>query len=94
MKAVRIARASIGMYPYDYRVAVAREMLEVFERSARERVAVEVVGLAAGAGREWIGKLTTDPWIRGRSLPDLRKMRLAVISKEEGFSRCSSDIWQ
>jgi hypothetical protein len=39
-----------------------------------------------GAGREWLAKLTTEETVRGRSLPDLRMMRPAGVSREVWFA--------
>ena len=92
----RISKALLRLYPYDYRVMFAAEMVDVCEKSAREHVVVELIGLLFGAAREWNAKLTTDRAIRGRSLPDLRMMRPVGVPKALWFAeasrkQCSSD---
>jgi hypothetical protein len=96
----------LRLYPWDYRAAFSFEMLSTFEQRAEQRgrcwrfVAVELAALAIGAGREWIAKLTTDPIVRGRALPDVRLMRPPGIPREIWFratergstGRCSSDM--
>ena len=42
--------------------------------------------LAAGAAAEWAAKLTTEPSVRGRSLPDVRMMRPAGVPREVWFA--------
>lgn len=85
----RIDRLLLRLYPYDYRAAFEREMLQGFARPA----AVEWTGLLCGAAAEWLAKLTTDPAVRGRALPDIRMMRPAGMPREIWFGRieCSSD---
>ena len=86
----------LGLYPRDYRVAFAAEMRTAFNvtleerrsggRASLARFAVgELASLAVGAASEWIAKLTTDPSIRGRSLPDIVKMRPPGVSREAHF---------
>ncbi len=93
MDARRVYRTFLKLYPWDYRAAFAWEMLAAFERN-RTRVFSECAGLVIGACREWIAKLTTDRAVRGRTLPDIRMMRPAGISREVWFRSggCSSDI--
>jgi hypothetical protein len=61
-------------------------MLTAFEQACEERRGSgraafvrftfgELADLAAGAGAEWIAKLTTDAAVRGRCLPDRQRMR-------------------
>ena len=85
----RVYRALLRLYPYDYRAAFEKEMLEGFERAA----AMEVAGLLRGVAAEWCAKLTTGKSVRGRALPDLRMMRPVGVSQEVWFvgKRCSSD---
>jgi hypothetical protein len=68
-------------------------MLADFETVDAERHGAELAGLLAGAAAEWIAKLTSDRWVRARSLPDLRMMRPAGMPRELWFGRigCSSD---
>ena len=90
----RAYQALLGLYPYDYRAAFAAEMMETFAWvGSGRRGAAELAGLLAGVAREWIAKLTTDPSVRARSLPDLRMMRPAGMPRELWFGRteCSSD---
>lgn len=104
----RAYRIILRLYPWDYRATFGVEMLSTFERRVEQRggswrfAVVELAALAIGAGREWIAKLTTDPIVRGRALPDVRMMRPPGISREIWFratergsaSRCSSDMSQ
>jgi len=84
-------RMLLKLYPYDFRAAFAAEMMATVESNRRMPLA-ELTGLAIGAAREWLGKLTTDKYVRGRTMPDVRMMRPAGISKEIWFARCSPDI--
>jgi hypothetical protein len=92
----KVYRALLGLYPRDYRTLFAAGMLTAFHATAEERraagraalalfVATELAGLAMGAASEWMAKLTTDPSIRGRSLPDLVKMRPPGVSWEAHY---------
>jgi hypothetical protein len=100
----------LRLYPRDYRALFAAEMLTAFEITAGERhaagrpvyfcfVAAELIGLVKGVVSEWIVKLTTDPSIRGRSLPDRLMMRPPGVPWEVYYAgafvnenpRCSSD---
>lgn len=96
MSARQVYSALLGLYPRDYATAFADEMTAAFERACAEhrqqgRVALvrfavsEMAGLFAGAAMEWIAKLTTDSSVRGRCLPDLRKMRPAGVPRELWF---------
>ncbi len=87
----------LRLYPADYKARFAGEMRCAFEQAAIERggrnraawsrfVFSEFAGLVAGAGVEWIAKLTTGSAVRGRSLPDLRIMRPAGVSREDWFA--------
>ena len=85
MTVKRAYRTLLRLYPADYRAMFAVEMMRAFDRVAEERqryLAAELLGVAAGAAREWIAKWTTDPSVRGRSLPDLRFMRPPNVPKE------------
>jgi hypothetical protein len=85
MTVKRAYRTLLRLYPADYRAMFAVEMMRAFDRVAEERqryLAAELLGVAAGAAREWIAKWTTEPSVRGRSLPDLRFMRPPNIPKE------------
>jgi len=81
----RAYRTLLRLYPADYRAMFAAEMTRAFDRLVEERhdcLAGELLGAVAGAAREWVAKWTTDPSVRGRSLPDLRFMRPPNIPKE------------
>lgn len=97
MKLLDLYSALLGLYPYDYRVRFAGEMQEAFAEALEDRrkqrkrsiplfVAAELTVLAFGAAREWSAKLTSDSSRRGRTLPDIRKMRPANITREEWFA--------
>lgn len=90
---IRVYRALLKLYPYDFRAKFAAEMLAAFARLGADRRAAELAGLLAGAAAEWIAKLTSDNSVRGRSLPDLRMMRPAGMPRELWFggTECSSD---
>jgi len=94
---VRAYSTLLRMYPRDYRAMFAREMrysfaITVDEIRLRGRVtllrfvAEELLGLAKGAGLEWIAKLTTDKSVRGRVLPDLVMMRPPGVTREVHFA--------
>jgi len=89
-------RALLNLYPYDFKAAFAAQMLAAFDRVSPDRRRAELTGLAIGAAREWIAKLTSDASLRGRSLPDVRMMRPAGMPREVWFGRtgCSSDTSQ
>jgi len=80
-------RVFLGLYPWDYRASFEREMLRSFDLlpERRRSVTKELLGLLIGAAREWQAKLTTDPMIRGRALPDVRMMRPVGITREVWF---------
>lgn len=91
-----VYRFLFGLYPYDFRVMFETEMILALEQSRKAWLA-EIAALATGAASEWIAKLTTDRYVRARSLPDIRMMRPAGITKEIWFgptteeARCLSD---
>jgi hypothetical protein len=81
----------LRLYPRDYRAMFAAEMSSAFEEASAERrrqgpavyarfALAELMALAMGAGIEWIAKLTTDPSVRRRSLPDRLLMRPPGVS--------------
>ena len=91
MNAHRAYRFLLRLYPRDYRARFAAEMLAAFELAAEERrglgfVLAELAGLLAGAGSEWIAKLTSDRSIRGRLLPDRLRMRPPGVPWEVHYS--------
>jgi hypothetical protein len=80
-------------------------MLDAFEKAAEERrgqgvpafvgfVLAEWIGLAAGAGAEWMAKWTTDSSVRGRCLPDIRMMRPPDIPRELWFAGAGRSVGQ
>src|SRR5262245_14657348 len=87
-------RAALRVYPADYRIRFGREMRAAFADAARDErrrgsraylglLAVEAVSVIAGAGREWIVKLASDPAARARTLPDCRLMRPVGVTRAE-----------
>ncbi len=90
----RMYRALLRLYPYDYRAAFEREMLggELLAGEGLQSPR-ELAGLLRGAAAEWYAKITTDPSVRGRAIPDLRMMRPAGIPQEVWFggNGCTSD---
>jgi len=97
MNIERVYEALLRLYPHDYRVLFATEMLNAFKQATAERrqqpglifirfLLVEFVGLLIGAGAEWIAKLTTNSSVRGRCLPDLRMMRPPGVPRELWFA--------
>jgi hypothetical protein len=91
-----VYRALLRLYPRDYRAAFAAEMSRAFGLAAGERrgqgraaylrfVLGESIGLIGGAASEWVAKLTTSRFIRGRSLPDRLKMRPPGVSWESFY---------
>ncbi len=101
MKVQHVYEVLAGLYPYDYRARFGAEMRKTFQKAeaaerAKGRATVlrflgrELAGLLLGAGGEWIAKWTTDCWVRGRSLPDVRMMRPAGMPREIWFAEpCS-----
>lgn len=84
----RAYRTVLKLYPADYRAMFGVEMIHTFEEVSEDRglrVLPELMGLLAGAGAEWIAKLTTDATVRGRALPDVRMMRPPGIPREVWF---------
>src|SRR5579863_1352078 len=80
MHAKQAYKFLLRLYPRDYRAMFAAEMFAAFEQAAEEQrgsafVLAELTSLLAGAGSEWIAKLTSDSSIRGRLLPDRVRMR-------------------
>ena len=96
MRAAKAYRTLLRLYPADYRALFARQMLDSFEREAKERrcgrvafirfLLAELAGLISSAGAEWVAKWTTDSVVRGRALPDLRMMRPPGVSRERWFA--------
>lgn len=88
-------KIAVNLYPYDFRAMFAGDMLAALDRGPAS--VRELISIVFGAAREWAAKLTTDPYVRARSLPDVRMMRPAGISKETWFGasaekpRCAAD---
>ena len=98
MNSGRVYETLLQLYPHDYRALFAVDMLRTFEQATVERgsqsrlglqhfLVREFLGVLIGAGGEWIAKVTTDRWVRGRCMPDLRMMRPPGVPRELWFSR-------
>src|SRR5579872_1202015 len=94
---MRTYNALLRLYPRDYRAAFSSEMSRAFENAANERrqrgglaypwfLTTELSCLAIGAAGEWIAKLTTSSFIRGRALPDRLRMRPAGVAWESYYA--------
>jgi hypothetical protein len=84
----RAYRTLLRLYPADHRAMFAAEMARAFDQILEEQRGLplaELVGIIIGSAAEWIAKWTTDPAMRGRSLPDLRMMRPPGVPKELWF---------
>ena len=90
-------QALLRLYPEDYRLFFAAEMLDAFGRASEEQrargrlaygrfVCAELVAIAIGVPMEWMAKACTSSSIRARSLPDLRLMRPAGVPRELWFA--------
>lgn len=90
--AVRMYRILLRLYPADWRALFAPEILDAFEKSARERRAqgraafarftlVELTGLLAEAAAAWIAKFTSKKYMRGFWIPST--MRRPGQSRED-----------
>lgn len=97
MKLPDLYSALLGLYPFDYRARFAREMREAFAESLEDRckrgkqsvalfALAELAALTFGALREWRAKVTTDSSQRGRTLPDVRKMRPVDVTSQQWFA--------
>lgn len=87
-------RLLLRLYPYDYRLWFAPDMLDSIGGACQAgRGAREVMALARGLPVEWTAKWFTDRAVRGRALPDVRMMRPAGVPRQVWFRRspCSSD---
>ena len=95
----------LRLYPSDYRVVFAAEMLAVMEgvveegrgnRSGSARLVLrELSGLLAGAAREWLAKAAysvhhSNSYITGRGLPDRLLMRPAGVAWETFYTARAS----
>jgi hypothetical protein len=72
----------LRLYPRDFRILFANEMLATLDRSSWLR---ESLGLITGAAKEWVAKRTSNPSVRGRALPDWRVMRPTGVTREVWF---------
>jgi hypothetical protein len=88
----RLFTWAVALYPADFRARFEIEMLSIIggsyemATSPTDRVACvvrEAGGLIAGACREWIAKVVTDPVVRARRLPDCRLMRPVGVTRAE-----------
>lgn len=90
-------QALLRLYPWDYATAFSDDMRIAFDEACEEHgrqrpwnfvrfATTELASLIWGAGKEWFAKLTTEESVRGRSLPDLRKMRPVGISYDVWFA--------
>ena len=97
MSVVSVYNALLSLYPRDYRESFSREMRTAFKKASEERLAqgrlayagfvmAEFGGLLVGAATEWIAKWTTSSSIRGRTLPDMQRMRPAGVPRELWFA--------
>lgn len=91
-------RTVLRWYPYDFRAAFAAEMLAAYDQAAAAggSRAAELAGLLFALVPEWCAKFFTAKNVRGPSLPDVRMMRPAGVSRQAWFggNPCSSDTWQ
>jgi hypothetical protein len=103
MNCERSYRAMLRLFPGDYRAFFEAEMADAFARACQEQrmrgrfaalrfTAWELAGMPINAAREWVAKLTTNPWVRARSLPDLRLMRPAGVPRGVWFAHASDEI--
>ena len=92
-----VYRALLSLYPWDYATAFSEDMEMAFEEACEEQerrgrwhfvrfATSELSSLVWGLGKEWLAKLTTEESVRGRSLPDLRRMRPVGITQEVWFA--------
>ena len=97
MGLMRLYQRFVGLYPRDYRISFSAEMLNTFGSAAEERrgrgaalftrfVVAELACVVKGAGLEWMAKLGADSSIRGRYLPDVRRMRPTGVPREMWFA--------
>ncbi len=97
MNAKLLYRVLLRLFPGDYRLTFAPEMLDAFEREAEQQhrrggaayrrfVRGELVHLALRVPVEWFAKATTSRSVRARSLPDLRMMRPAGVARSMWFA--------
>jgi hypothetical protein len=91
MRMTRVYETLLALYPADYRARFAAEMRATVEdvdgdrdeAATRGRACREVIGLVRGVAVEWTAKLTTDAAVRGRHLPDCRKMRPVGVTRAD-----------
>jgi hypothetical protein len=95
----------LNLYPRDYKLHFAAEMLEAFEELGKEHrsqgrlafarfVLTELTNLVRCATAEWTAKRTSNVSTRWRCLPDLMVMRPAGVSRDcwcEAASRMKGD---
>ena len=92
----RVYKTLLRLYPRDYAELFAAEMLTIFEEAYKDRrrqgsavflrfAVAELMGLASGAGAEWIAKSAyniyhSGSYISGCCLPDPLRIRPAGVS--------------
>jgi hypothetical protein len=102
MNMKRVWELFLRLYPTDYRTRFSAEMSQAFGNAVDEShaqgwfgfvrfAAVELTGLAIGAGTEWFARFTTDRSVRGRCLPDLRMMRPPGVPGKLWFAEARFD---
>jgi len=81
----RVYEIVLGLYPADYQARFAEEMRASFASldCGCGRACLEMTGLLRGLAVEWAAKLNSDAAVRGRHLPDRRKMRPAGVTRAE-----------
>jgi hypothetical protein len=81
----RIYEMVLASYPADYQARFGEEIRATLARlDARgDRACLEVAGLLRCLVVEWAVKLTDDVAIRGRHLPDCRKIRPAGVTRAD-----------
>jgi hypothetical protein len=100
-----VYKTLLRLYPADYSASFADEMLIAFEKECAEHrsrgwaafvcfALSELAGLMVGILIEWIAKLRTDSSVRGRFLPDLRKMRPVGVPPELWFAAARVNLSQ
>lgn len=81
----RVFEMMLVLYPADYQARFAEEMRATVATvdAGRCRTCCELTGLLGGLVVEWGAKLTSDAVVRGRHLPDCRKMRPVGVTRAE-----------
>jgi hypothetical protein len=93
----------LRLYPTDYKIAFAAEMLDTYLKAAQDCRAqgrlrfiqfacAEMLSVVIGAATEWISKVTTDSSVRGRCLPDVRMMRPPGVPQRLWFAGACTNV--